>query len=73
MSGMRQNQSPPESKEEILIICSIINFLLTPRTQIVGGEKEANIKLALKPNNRQCGKKVGRVGPGDTGSQQMVA
>ena len=73
MSGMRQNQSPPESKEEILIICSIINFLLTGGTQIVGGEKEANIKLALKPNNRQFGKKVGRVGAGDTGSQQMVA
>ena len=44
-----------------------------PRTQIVGGQKEANIKLALKPNNRRTSKKLGRLRPGDTFSQQMVA
>ena len=69
---MRQNQSLFESKEEFMIICSIINFLLT-RTQIVGGQKQGNIKLALKPNNRQASKKLGRLRPGDTFSQQMVA
>ena len=69
---MRQNQLPFESKEEFMIICSIINFLLT-RTQIVVRQKQGNIKLALKPNNRQASKKLGRLRPGDTFSQQMVA
>ena len=72
--NVRQNCSPAsEGKEEFLIICSIINFLLTHRAHTnSGGTKRFNIKLALKPNNRRPGKKLGRLRPGDTFSQQMV-